>query len=446
MRRIVPSLYRDSWPRIVGLAWPVIATGGIRTTMRTVDLIVVGLFVGPAAVAAVGIGDVIGRIILQIALGLGAGTIAVVSQSYGADRQHYADAATTQTVVIAVLVGVPLALGGWVIAPAFFQALGATPAIASAGVLYLRVIVLTASFRLLGIMGERALAGAGDTRTPMFINVTATTTNIVLTVILVVGLGPVPSYGVLGAAVGTAVGNIIAGLAFVGIFATSRFRLSLRRDALYRPAIACEIIRIGIPQVVDRNVYAVADIPLNWIILFFGTEANAAFQIGRRVQQYARMPNWGFSTASSALVGNYLGKDEPKTSEYYGRGSVTVAVFVTGSAAIALFVVARPIGGIFSNDPLTLTYAVEWIRVLAVATLFQSLFSVLRGGLQGAGDTKWPLYASIVGIGGFSLGFSYLVGIHLGVGILGIYCGIILDFVVRSAIVYYRFTSGAWKS
>lgn len=438
-------LFSDTWRRVFDLAWPVIATGSVRTTMRTVDLVVVGLFVGPAAVAAIGIGDVVARVVLQVALGLGAGTIALVSQSYGARRYDDADAATTQTVVLAVLTGLPMAAAGWVIAPGFFRVLGAAPAVTDAGTVYLRIVILTASFRILGIMGGRALAGAGDTRTPMVINVLSTTVNIVLTVALVVGPGPVPALGVLGAAVGTAVGNVVTGVAFVVAFASGRFRVSIRADALYRPDVAREVVRIGIPQVLDRNVYALGDIPLNAIILLFGTEANAAFQIGRRVQQYARMPNWGFSTASSTLVGNSLGRDEPERSERYARGSVTLAVLVTASLAAVLFAGARPVAGVFTNDPTTLGFAVEWIRVLGVATVFQSLFGVLRGGLQGAGDTKWPLYASVLGIGGFALGFSYLVGVRLGVGLLGVYAGIVLDYVVRTLVVYRRFASGAWK-
>lgn len=119
-------LFTDTWGQVFDLAWPVIATGSIRTTMRTVDLLVVGAFIGPTAVAAVGIEDIVGRSILQIALGLGAGTIALVSQSYGAERYDYADAATAH-VVIAVVIGIPLTIGGWAIAPTFFRLLGAAP-------------------------------------------------------------------------------------------------------------------------------------------------------------------------------------------------------------------------------------------------------------------------------------------------------------------------------
>lgn len=445
MRGLRRRLFSDTWPRVFDLAWPVIATGSIRTTMRTVDLVVVGLFVGPAAVAAVGIGDVVARVVLQVALGLGAGTIALVSQSYGAGRYADADSTTTQSVVLAVVVGVPMAAVGWAIAPGFFAVLGAAPPVAAAGTIYLRVIILTASFRLLSVIGGRALAGAGDTRTPMAINVVATAVNIALTVVLVVGVGPVPASGVFGAAVGTAVGNVIAGLSFVAVFASGRFRVSVRTDALYRPDIAREIVRIGIPQVVDRNVYALADIPLNGIILLFGTEANAAFQIGRRVQQYARMPNWGFSTASSTLVGNSLGRGEPDRAERNGWGSVTIALSVTTTFAAALFLAAGPVASVFTTDPTTLAIAIEWIRILSIATLFLAVFSVLRGALQGAGDTTWPLYASVLGIGGFTLGFSYVVGVALGVGLVGVFAGMVLDAVVRSAVVAYRFHEGSWR-
>jgi putative MATE family efflux protein len=412
--------------------------------MRTVDLIVIGTFIGPVGVAAVGIGDIFARIVLQIALGLGAGTIALVSQSYGAGKTDLADIVTTQSVLLSFLLGVPIIISGWFTASHLFMLLGAEPAVTDLGAVYLRVVFLSAPFRILGIIGARALHGVGDTRTPMIATVSGTILNIVLTVVLVSGIiGPM--MGVVGAAIGTSVGNLLTGLIILGVFLSGRWEVRFRYSALWAPDVLEQIVRIGFPEVLSRNVYAIGDIPLNALILVFGTEINAAFQIGRRIQQYARMPNWGFSTAASTLVGNHLGSDEPELSSAYGRLCVFLAVGSTLLVAIGLFIAALPVSRVFISDAITLQYATDWVRVLGIATVLQSVFIVLRGGLQGAGDTKWPLYATIIGIGGFSLSFSYIVSVVLGFGPIGIYLGIILDYLVRSLIVGHRFIGGAWK-
>lgn len=440
-----PRLFHRTWERVAGLAWPVVATGAIRATMRTVDLLVLGTFVGPAAVAAVGIADVVGRIVLQTAMGLGAGAIALVSQHHGAGRQRDADIVATQTTLLGAALGLPISLFGWWLAEDFFRLLGADQQLVGYGVVYLRVVLLSAAFRVTGMMLARALQGTGDTRTPMVVRLVATTVNILLTVGLVMGVGPLPSLGVLGAAIGTAVGNTLAGTAFIGVLAVRRSNLGFAREGVWAPDTARHILRIGVPQVLDRNLYALGDIPLNAILLFFGTEVNAAFQIGRRVQQYARMPSRGGAIASSTLVGNNLGEHHPEESDRYGRGSLALTVVVSGTAALLLVPFAGPIARLFVDDPDTVGHAVTWIRVLAVGTVFRAAFAVLRGALQAAGDTRSALYASLMGIAGFTLLFSYVVGIVLGVGVVAVYVGVTLDYVVRSAFLYHRYNDGGWK-
>ena len=162
-------LHADTWPRLFRLGWPVSATLLVRITMRTVDILVVGMVVGAVGVAALGIGDAIARVVLFTALGMGAGTIATVSQHVGAGRQAEADAAVTQSALLALAIGIPFGVAGWLLAPALYGLLGADGEVAELGVTYLRVVMLSAPARTLTIMLTRAYQGAGDTRTPLVI-------------------------------------------------------------------------------------------------------------------------------------------------------------------------------------------------------------------------------------------------------------------------------------
>src|SRR5690606_35563714 len=123
----------------------------VRITMRTVDILVVGMVVGAVGVAALGIGDAIARVVLFTALGMGAGTIATVSQHVGAGRQAEADAAVTQSALLALAIGVPFGALGWWLAPAAYDLLGADGEVAELGVTYLRVVMLSAPVRTLTI-------------------------------------------------------------------------------------------------------------------------------------------------------------------------------------------------------------------------------------------------------------------------------------------------------
>lgn len=439
------KLHRSTWPDLVRLGWPVSATLLVRVTMRTVDLIVVGLVVGAAGVAAIGIGDAAARIVLMTSLGLGAGTIATVSQNVGAGRHDEANAATTQSALLAVAMGIPFGLAGYAVAPWFFRILGAEPDVVDLGVLYLRVVILTAPFRMLAIMLTRAFQGAGDTRTPMVVRILGTGVNISLTVALVAGLGPLPQLGVLGAAIGTAVGNVTSAALLVAILARGQHIVGFARAGLWAPEVVRRIVTIGWPQVVERNLYAFAAIPLNAIVLTFGTAANAGFQIGRRVQLYALLPARGVGTAASAYMGNLVGALDPDTGETYGRGGYALTVAISLAIAVPVFVFARPLASAFVRETAALDLATTWVRVYAIATIFRAAYGTLRSAMQGAGETRAPLAASAFGLAVFALGFSWLVGIQLGVGLVGVFVGVVLDPVVRTVLLYRWFDAGRWR-
>lgn len=436
--------HRAHWPELLRLGWPVSATLLVRVTMRTVDLLAVGLVVGAAGVAALGIGDAAARLALMTSLGLAAGTIAIVAQHTGAGRRHDAEVATTQTALLALGLGVPFAVAGWFGAPPFFDLLGAEPQVADLGVTYLRIVMLSAPARCLAIMLTRAYQGTGDTFTPMVIRTIGTVTNIALTLLLVPGVGALPTMGVTGAAIGTASGNLLSALILTGWLVRGSTALGFTRDGLRAWNVGREIVRIGWPQVVERNLYALGAIPLNAIVLTFGTTANAGLHVGRRVMLYALLPARGISTAASTKVGNALGGGVAEAGEERSRAAISLAVAISLPVALALLVAAEPVSRVFVREPDAVAAAAAWVRVYAIATVVRAAYGVLRGALQGAGQTRPPLIASAIGIVGFTVGFSWLVGVQLGVGLAGVFLGVLLDPLVRTALLGRVFASGIW--
>lgn len=438
-------LFADTWPRLARLGWPVSATLLVRITMRTVDILVVGAVVGAAGVAALGIGDAFARIVLFTALGLGAGTIATVSQHVGAGRTEEADTAVTQSALLALGVGLPFTLLGWVAAPAAYALLGAHGEVAELGATYLRVVMLSAVPRMLAIMLTRAFQGAGDTRTPLVIRSTGTLLNIGLTVLLVPGLAGLPELGVLGAALGTVAGNVFSGAVLVGVLLTGRRGLHMRWSAVGETGTMRQIAAIGWPQVLERNLFSLGMLPLNAITLVFGTAANAGLQVGQRLMLYGLLPSRGVSTASSSIAGNHLGRGDLDGADRYARGGLSLAAVMALPVGAALVVFAEPLAQLFVREPDALAAAVGWVRVYAVAVVLRSLYGVLRGAFQAGGMTAQPLMASLVGVGGFMVGASWLFGIGLGFGLAGVFAGVLLDPLVRTVLLYRTFRTGDWR-
>lgn len=441
------SLIRATWPTLYRLAWPASLTGLMRISMRTIDLVVVGAVIGSAGVAAIGIADAATRLVLMVALGLAAGTAATVSQRHGAGDVAGAHAAATQTGLIALALGLAATVAGLLGADAYFRLLGAEGEVAREGATYLRIVLATSVPRLATTMFDRVLQSVGDTRTPMVVRVSATAGNIGLTVLLVPGLGPFPELGVVGAAVGTAVGDVLAGVVMTAVLASGLHpSVGFSRPGLRDFVTGRLILTIGAPQALERSLYAIAAIPLNGLVLLFGTDASAGYNVGRRILLLGVIPNRGVAIAASTMVGNNVGRRDVHAGGQYGQGALVMSAALGLAASVVLLVFARPIASLFAAAEPTATSAiVPWVRAFAVALPFRGLFAVMRGAMQGSGETRYPLYASAVGVLLVLLGGSWLSTQVIGLGLVAMYAAIVADPVTRVAMLGRWWWNGSWR-
>ena len=413
--------------------------------MRTVDILVVGLAVGAAGVAALGVGDAVARLVLFTGLGLGAGAIATVSQSLGAGRSDDADLAATHAALLAVVIGVPFAVLGWFGAGPMYRLLGAAPEVVDLGTEYLRIVLLSAPARMLAIVLTRAFQGAADSRTPLYVRSTGTILNIVLTILLVPGLLGLPALGVRGAAWATFTGNCFSAVV-LGLFLARGWRgLSLTPGFLRDLRPAGRILRIAAPQILERNLFALGAFPLNAITLSLGTAANAGLQVGQRVMLYGLLPARGAATAASSIAGNRLGAGDRDRADHVVRGALSLSGVVAAPVIVGLLLFAAPVAGLFVQEPDALAAATAWVRVYAVALLARSLYGVFRGAFQAAGDNRPPLVTTTAGILVGTVFLSWLLGLQFGLGLVGVAIGVLVDPLLRTVWLWRWFERGTWR-
>jgi len=182
-------------------------------------------------------------------------------------------------------------------------------------------------------------------------------------------------------------------------------------------------------------------------LLTFGTEVNAAYQVGRRMYQQITAPLVrAYNTATSVVVGQSVGEGDIKAARFQGWATTALAVGTVGALALALFVGAGAFVAVFTSDALTSGYAVDFARAYAIAAPFIGAYLVVAGALQGGSDTRTPFLARTSGLFGFLLGFSYLTSVVLGWGVVGIYAGIALQHVWALAVVVWGFARGDWAA
>lgn len=436
--------------RTTDLAWPRIVTGIARMSKNAVDIAMVGIAVGPAAIAGVGYAGPFWGLAFALGGGVAGGTIALVSQRYGAEAYDELSQAVRSSAFLTVIITVPFAALMFLTPEFFISIITDEPAEIQEGADYLRIVALGIPFAGLNLIGSRTFVGMDDAWTPMVIRAGGAVANILLNAIFIFGLG----LGVVGAALGTVLANVVitsvfaTGLVAGGLPGMGTFPTAVDPVGSYidREMIR-SLVEIGLPVMGTSLVWTLAEVPLLSIVAIFGTEIAAAFVIARRIGGLMNTPGWGFSLASSSLVGQELGAGDEELAETYGREIIrfAVAIYIIGAAFV--FVAAEPVVMLFLDDPTQTTFdaAVAFVRVACIGVVFQGVSGGAAGPLNAAGDTRWPFYSQALGMFGVAIPIAYL-GAVTPLGIYGLYLAFIAETSVPAAINYHRFSTGAWKA
>ena len=433
----------EIWRRTISLSWPISVQQAFTTLMRTVDVVVAGLF-APAFVTAIGLADLYAQFPLRIGLALGTAAIALSSQDTGRAATATRDRAITQAFVIGFLAGLPLIAIGLVFADGLIAVLGAESQVVRLGAAYLTLVFAASPMRIVGLIGARSLQGTGDTVTPMVINGGANILNAAATVLLALGIGPFPRFGIVGIGLATLLARTFEAITITAAIASPWTALSFARPRSL--TITRQIVVVSLPNFAEGMSTSLANFPFNSLLLLFGTEVTAAYHIARRIYQQLTGPIYrAISTAASIIVGQTLGEGDPAGARAAGFAIAALSIFTMSVAGAVLVFAAAPIASIFTGDPATLGYAITFTRVFGISMLFFGIFFPFAGSLRGAGDTRTPFYARAVGAFVFMLGVSYLLAIPLNYGLLGVYIGLVSSYGCWAVIVVAGFVWGDWS-
>ncbi|OGS48475.1 MAG: hypothetical protein A3K68_08020 [Euryarchaeota archaeon RBG_16_68_13] len=431
------------------LAWPVMLANLLQTLTTTIDVILVGSLGDGAgsAVAAVGLGGQFLFLFFSVMIAVSAGTIALIARAVGAKDGALADHVLKQSLVLGAFLSVPLTLVGLFGSGPVLTLMGARADVVSQAAGYIQIVSLTVFFQFIAFLGNSALRGAGDTRTPLVIGVLVNVVNFLLAVNLVFGSPLAPRLEVMGAAIATGLSYVLGAGAFLFVFLRGRgtLRLSVRGRWVDITTVR-RVFRIGWPAALEQIMLQVAFFIWVAMVVGYGTEILAAHQIGLRIQMFAFMPGFGFAIAATALVGQNLGRKDSAEAERSGWEAARLSVAVMGATAAFLFVAAPWVARAFIGDPVVIEWAVTFIRIHAMSIPAVGVFFAIDGALRGAGDTRFPLLASLSGIYVIRLPLSALLGFLLGFGIVGVWIPLVIEYWYRAFVISNHFRRGRWKT
>lgn len=437
---------------IFRLAWPVFAENILATLTQVVDMIMVG-HLGAAAITAVGLSFQPFWLVQGFFMGLGAGTTALVARLTGAGDRENAVRVAHQSLLLSIALAVFFGLTTMPLARPVVALMGAAPDVLDLGSVYLVYLVPGMLILMISTVLSAALRGAGDTRTPMWMNVVINLLNVAFCWMLIFGKLGFPALGVVGAGLATTLARLVGSLMLFALVFSGRTVISLRLRAFrplwtfFRPDFGTmgRIFRIGIPAALERIVNSFGQLLYTRVVAGLGTVAFAAHSLALNVESLSYMPGLGLSVAATTLVGQKLGAGRPSEAEDNGWECMRLGLWVMGVMGALFFLAPAAFLGLYTGDLAVVTMGVVALRIVAFTELPESVGFVLSGALRGAGDTRSVLGITAVGVWAVRLGLSLLFVSAFHWGLAGAWLAMLLDWVVRATYLIVRFRAGMWK-
>ncbi len=421
---------------VLRLALPMVGSDLLQRGVNVVDALLVGRL-GAAELAAVGLSQLLLMFSMALVYGLGVGTTVMVAFHTGAvDSRRRA----------------------WSVRGSLFMGLGASLLLGGAGILFSRsiVIFMGAGGRLLDLtlaylritwllfgayvflhLASAIYQGVGDTRTPLRAMLGVNFLHVAMAVPLVYGWIGLPRLGVVGAALASGVSEGL-GATWLLWEGWRRGYFGKRRER-WNPEELWRILRVGLPAAGERFITNSMQVVYARIVIGFGVAAYAAHQVGVNIESLSYLPGLGFAKAATTLVGQRLGASDPDGARRCAWQTKALATGIMTIWGVSFVLFPRFWVGLFTSDAGVLAYSVPLFVALGLLQPPEAMAMVVSGALRGAGETQVVLAAASGGGWCVRLPLAYLGGVALRLGMAVVWAAMVLDWIVRYAIVTWRF-------
>lgn len=435
------------------LAWPTMLQNMIAGLQGIIDHTMVGHIVGYTGNAAIGVSWQIFLVVVVFISSLYSGMAVLVARFAGAGDAEKVNRVVYQSLLTSVILacGV-LAPVGYYLAPNLLDIVKAAPVVKAEALPYLRIMFVFSIGKLIFFMLGGALRTAGDARTPLRLGIAMTIINLVANLILIPGFGPIPRFGTRGAAIGTVIAT--TSVALVGLYWLFSGKLVIRfsKNMRWRPdgRIIGRLFKFGLPtgfQGVMVNVGGVL------LLRFVGSlqqsaEAQAAYTVG--YTQLFSLITWtsvGLMGATAAVAGQSLGAGRPERASHTPIDAAKIGLSLAGFIGAAFYMVPETLLAVFGlNEAVVQQLGTELLRYLAISGLFITVALAFTGGLQGTGDTRSPMYISLIAQIAVPVSICALTQAFSSLQPEDVWQAIVAGHFTRCLLSVLRFRQERWKN
>jgi len=453
-------LHSDLNQRIFLLALPTLLQQLLTFCVALFDTWLSGR-IDAAATSAIGMAAYVGWLAGLFVSTVGIGTTALVARHRGAGEPQQANRVMHVALIAGQLGSTVMSFFLYAMAPVFVAAFSLEETTATVGLNYLRMDAIGHVLTGTTFVGAAALRGSGDMARPMFVLGAINVLNMILSCCFVYGIGPtspltastewLPAMGVYGIAAGTVGARLAGGLmmASVLIYGSGALRL---RFSMLRPD------RIIVRRLVAMGGFAAADNMINWLgqfsfliiirnvtgMPYSADVIFAAHMVGLQVEAITYLPAIAWGQSAAAIIGQCLGAGKLRRALRAGMGATLQCCVLGAIVTVVFFWGAESIYRVMHSDPQVAMAGATPFRMMALFQIPLMIFLVLKFALHGAGDTRWPMIATIAGTLGLRLPLAWFLGIHMQLGLLGAWAGMFIDITFRGIVMSWRYLGLAW--
>lgn len=428
------------------LSIPMILEMLMESIFALVDIIFVSR-VSVNAVATVGLTESVLTLVYAVAIGLSMGATAIVARRTGEKDREGASQAAVQVIFLGIFIAMIISAIGIIFPKEILGFMGGEPELIEEGYGYTQVLLGGNATVMLLFLINAIFRGAGNASIAMWTLILSNGLNIILDPIFIFGLGPIPAYGVEGAAIATTTGRGVAVLAqLIILFKGSSYIKIAFKDLVIRSQVMINLIKVSLGGIGQFIIGTSSWVVLMLIMATFGSEVLAGYTIAIRIMMFTLMPAWGMSNAAATLVGQNLGAQQPDRAEAsVWKTSKYCAIFM-GIVSLIYVFLAPTFLGWFSDNPNVVKYGALCLQIIAAGYIAYAYGMVVIQSFNGSGDTKTPTWINLFCFWLFQLPIAYLMAIVLDLGPVGVFWAITLAEVLIAIIGVIWFRKGKWKT
>lgn len=429
---------------LFALTWPLFIEILLHMLMGNADTLMLSL-ISDNSVASVGVSNQILSLVIVMFGFIATGTAIIVAQHLGAKEHHQAKEVAVVAIVGNLLFGLLLSLILFLFGETFLRLMGIPSELMDDALTYL-VIVGGFSFVQGLVMTVGAIIRSyGFTRDSMYVTVGMNILHIIGNYFLITGALGFPVLGIEGVAISTVVSRLI-GLVFLLWLLIKRIGGELPFTKVFSLPFqhTKNLLQIGIPSAGEHLAYNISQVVITYFITMIGTEALSAKIYTQNVMMFIMLFSIAISQGTQIMIGHMIGAR--KYEEAYKRclKSLMPAIFISLASAIVVSIFAKQLLGIFTDNPDILSISTTLIFLTILLEPGRAINLVVINALRAAGDVRFPVYMGILSMWGVSVTVSYLLGIHFGLGLIGVWISFIADEWLRGIIMLLRWKSKVW--